>query len=114
VVVPGDVAVYAGQHIGEPHRPLIGEQHERVDAAQRDVDEDAQRAQAQPHRGEQIRSGVHSDDLSDSRHQGDGRNARRQRRVRRAGAVGTGGDRAGDGLRVNVAEVRYGQAALGK
>ena len=95
---------------------LAGVQHERRHALQRDLGDDAQRADADPGHPQQlgVRRGVDAHDVAgagDELHPDD---RRRQVAEPEPGAVGGGGDGTGDRLAVDVAEVRHRQPGRGE
>ena len=115
VVVVRDALVQAGQNVVERCRPLVGVQDERVHAAQGDLGDHADRADADQGGREDV--GLVSREqrmtspvpvTSSSSYESG------QAAVAGAGAVGAGGQRAGDRLHVDVAEVGHGQAVPGE
>jgi hypothetical protein len=116
VVVAVHVLVERGQHVGDLRRPLLGAQDERVDAAQRDLGEYAERTEPDPGRVEHVtlRLGVRADHLAGTGHEREPGDERGQAAQAGTGTVGTGRDRSGDRLHVDVAQVGQGQAERGE
>ena len=114
--MPAIALVQAGEHVGQRLGRSSAQQRERRHAAQRDLGQDAERADAEPggreesafDRVEQRTTSPVPVTRVDGLHEGG------EAAVGGTGAVGAGGDRAGDGLRVDVAEVGHGQAVLGQ
>ena len=104
--------VERGEHVLQRLRPVDPAEPERRDAAQRHRDHHAERAEPDPRRAQQVAVGrgqlAHA---AVAEHQLDALDLRRQVPQPRAGAVRAGRDRAGDRLRVDVAEVRQRQPA---
>jgi len=92
----------------EAGRALLGAEHERVDAPQRHVRDDAERTE--PDFG----GGLVLDDRAGAVDQGQPLDERGQAAEAGAGTVRPGGDGAGDRLHVDVAQVRQRQPVPGE
>ncbi len=116
VVVALDVLGQAGEDVGDRVRLFPGTQDERVHAAQGDLGEYADRADADPGRLEDVRVllGIAGQDRAVAGDQGQRLDERREAAEFRASSVGTGGYRPGDCLRVDVAEVGQGESVTGQ
>ncbi len=116
MVVALDVVGQAGQHVPQRGRPFVRVQHERVHATQGHLGDHADRAHPDECGGEQVRvllAGA-AHDLTSAGDQLQFGDERGQAAVPLAGAVRAGGERAGDRLHVDVAEVGHGQTVPGE
>jgi hypothetical protein len=114
VVVVGDVRVEVVPDGGERGRSLVGPERERLDALQRHRADHTERAEVDPGGVEELGAGCAGDDFAARGDDLEPRDERRQAPEAGPGAVRTGGQRPGDRLHVDVAEVGQGQPVRGE
>jgi hypothetical protein len=112
VVVDRRELIEPGEHLVDVHRRLVSGQGEGRHALQRHRRDDAEGADRHPGGVEQIRAllGGAGDDRPVGQHQLEPGDLGGDPAEARPGAVRPGRDRTGNRLRVDVAEVRHGQA----
>ena len=113
VAVPVDALVETVEDLGQRHRRVDAAQREGRHRLQRDLGDDPQRADGDARR-EQVVAAVEVDHRAARGDQAHGAHLRGDVAQRHTGAVRGGGDRAGDRLLVDVAQVGHRQPVLGE